>query len=93
MAAANGSYSYSLTGDDRILLEHLRVPVPSNEVKRIETLRRSKILDEELRGAPFDRFTSLAARIFGVSFNLYNYWIVVLIFLLILDAICSTYFR
>lgn len=61
------SYPYSLTSEDRLILDSLRVPIPSNEAKRIETLRRSKILDEELRGAPFDRFTSLATRLFGVS--------------------------
>ncbi|RYG96524.1 hypothetical protein EON65_54280 [archaeon] len=65
--ASSAAYPYSLTSEDRLLLENLRVPIPSNEAKRIETLRRSKILDEELRGAPFDRFTSLATRLFDVS--------------------------
>eukprot|EP01031_Cornospumella_fuschlensis_P036679 gene36680-44495_t len=66
--ASSAAYPYSLTSEDRLLLENLRVPIPNNEAKRIETLRRSKILDEELRGAPFDRFTSLATRLFDMPY-------------------------
>ena len=59
--------NFSLTAEDRFVLSNLRVPVPHNEQKRIETLRQSKLLDNATQETGFHRFTSLATRLFNVS--------------------------
>ena len=64
----NGHENFSLTAEDRFILANMRVPVPHNEQKRIETLRQSKILDTAASETGFHRFTSLATRLFNVSF-------------------------
>lgn len=59
--------NYALTNEDRALLGTLSVPIPSNEQKRIEILRQSKLADETSIESGFARFTSLATRLFDVS--------------------------
>jgi hypothetical protein len=61
----NSHENFSLTAEDRFVLANLRVPVPHNEQKRIETLRQSKLL-ESAQETGFHRFTSLATRLFSV---------------------------
>lgn len=46
------------------------VPVPSNECKRLKILKQSNILDTNTMDPEFDRFTSLAHRIFDVRTTL-----------------------
>lgn len=55
------------TSEDRFHIANLTVPVPSNEQKRIEVLRKSKLLDITTNDTGFGRFTSLASRLFNVS--------------------------
>lgn len=62
----NSPENFSLTAEDRFVLSNLRVPVPHNEQKRIETLRQAKLLDSSLQESGFHRFTSLATRLFNV---------------------------
>lgn len=54
------------TSEDRFHLTNLSVPVPSNEQKRVETLRKSKLLESATNETGFSRFTSLATRLFNV---------------------------
>jgi len=61
----------SLLAADKIRLEKLSVPVPPNEADRLYYLRESQLLDSE-RDPMFDRFCSLAKRIFDVPFALIN---------------------
>lgn len=58
---------YNLTSEDKFILSKLLVPIPSNEAKRIETLRQSKLLENDSNETGFNRFTSLASRLFDVS--------------------------
>ena len=46
-------------------LTTLKVPVPNCENDRIKILKQTKLLDSE-EDSSFDRFTSLAQRIFNV---------------------------
>ena len=58
----------ALTEEDlRVIIEKVTVPVPSNEGKRLKILRQSNLLDSNTMDPEFDRFTSLAHRIFDVS--------------------------
>lgn len=63
---------YNLTSEDKFILSKLLVPIPSNEAKRIETLRQSKLLENDSNETGFNRFTSLASRLFDVR-NLFFY--------------------
>ena len=56
-----------LTKDDKEALENLTVPIPECENDRVKILRQTKLLDSE-DDSSFDRFTSLAQRIFNVTF-------------------------
>jgi hypothetical protein len=55
------------TADDRFNLSNLAVPVPLNEQRRIEVLRKSKLNDPNTVETGFNRFTSLTTRLFNVS--------------------------
>ena len=57
-----------LTEDDLRALESITVPIPLNEGKRLKILRQSNLFDSTVLDPEFDRFTSLAHRIFEVSF-------------------------
>lgn len=59
--------AHTFTNEDRAILRTLTVPIPSNEQKRIEILRQSKLTDENTVESGFSRFTSLATRLFDVS--------------------------
>jgi len=63
----------SLSTEEKQILLTLTVPVPSNEIKRIELLRQSKLLDENAAETSFSRFTSLASRLFDVRIEIYLY--------------------
>lgn len=54
------------TTEDRFHLANLSVPIPPNELKRVEILRKSKLLDVSTNDTGFSRFTSLASRLFNV---------------------------
>ena len=55
-----------LTQQDTSKVSKLLVPVPANENERIKILRQTQLLDSDDE-ATFDRFTSLAQRIFNVT--------------------------
>jgi hypothetical protein len=59
--------NYTFTNEDKALLARLTVPVPSNEQKRVELLRQSKLAEESSAENGFARFTSLATRLFDVG--------------------------
>jgi hypothetical protein len=57
------------TSEDRFHLANLTVPVPINEQKRVEILRKSKLLDVSTNDTGFSRFTSLASRLFSMQYS------------------------
>ena len=63
------AYELSLSEEARHALELALapVPLPSNEGKRLKVLKQSNLLDSNTMDPEFDRFTSLAHRIFDVS--------------------------
>eukprot|EP01033_Poteriospumella_lacustris_P004179 gene4179-2978_t len=56
------------TTEDRFHLANLSVPIPPNELKRVEILRKSKLLDVSTNDTGFSRFTSLASRLFNMQY-------------------------
>ncbi len=78
------------TPEDRFHLTNLTVPVPTNEQKRVEILRKSKLLDVATNDTGFSRFTSLASRLFGVSDSFTEHFRFVLISLI--DCVISSEF-
>jgi hypothetical protein len=59
----------NLSIQDELEILNLKVPIPKNESKRIKVLREAEILDTE-EEQEYDRYTSLASRVFKVL--LYN---------------------
>ncbi len=54
------------TLEDIVKLHELQVPVPAHELDRIQLLRQSQLLDTPPE-EPYDRYVSMAARIFKVT--------------------------
>jgi hypothetical protein len=48
-------------------LKQLKVPIPTNEKDRLQTLRETRLLDSEKNEGDYGRYVSLAARLFIVS--------------------------
>lgn len=63
---------YRMTKTEKELVQNLTVPVPNNESYRIRVLRQTELLDSNPSDSDFDRYTSLAKRIFNVRFNSRN---------------------
>ena len=58
---------FDLTDHDKLKLKNeITVPLPIDEKKRLEFLREAKIFDTDENEEPYDRYTTLAARIFEV---------------------------
>lgn len=57
-----------LSLEEIAILRDLKVPVPDDEVYRLNILRETKLLDSDQSDPDFDRYTSLAKRIFNVRF-------------------------
>lgn len=55
-----------LSPADENKISSLTVPVPDNEFDRIKILRQANLLDTNKEDGIYDRFTSLAKRIFNV---------------------------
>ena len=61
---------FDLTDQDKLKLKNeITVPLPINEKKRLKFLREAKIFDTDENEEPYDRYTTLAARIFDVMFS------------------------
>ena len=74
----DGGDSYTLRGDETLqsrdllakdlcALQKLTVPVPKQEVTRLKLLRETNLLDSAVNEGDYQRFTSLASRVFKVS--------------------------
>jgi hypothetical protein len=61
---------FDLSDSDKELISQLTVPVPVNENERVKVLRQAKVLDSDLADPTFDRFTSLASRLFDTPIAL-----------------------
>lgn len=58
---------FDLTDQDKLKLKNeITVPLPINEKKRLKFLREAKIFDTDENEESYDRYTTLAARIFDV---------------------------
>eukprot|EP01041_Mallomonas_annulata_P007295 gene7295-14881_t len=55
---------------ERNTLRNLRVPVGDNEEERLKILRETRVLDSDLNEQCFDRYTTLATRLFNVPITL-----------------------
>jgi hypothetical protein len=60
-----------LTDEENKVLNQLSVPIPNDEVERIQVLRQTKLLDSDSNEESFDRFTMLAKRLMNVSTQLH----------------------
>ena len=58
---------YELSEDDLELISSLKVPLSSDEPKRLEVLRETKLVDSNPTDLGFDRISTLASRLFNVS--------------------------
>lgn len=56
---------YTLSEDDRQRVKSVEVPVPLNERRRLDVLRQTGLLDSDGQDPQYDRFTSMAKRIFN----------------------------
>jgi hypothetical protein len=63
---------YELAPVDHTILSKLATPIPEDEPKRLEILRQSMLLDSNQSDSSFDRFTSLATRLFNVITYYYS---------------------
>lgn len=62
---------FDLTDHDKLKLKNeITVPLPIDEKKRLKFLREAKIFDTDENEEPYDRYTTLAARIFDVMSSL-----------------------
>lgn len=68
-ATENPSYK-CLTKEDLLTLSRSEVPIPENEALRIFTLKQTELLDSDSNDPSFDRFATLAQRIFNVPIAL-----------------------
>ena len=69
--ASNQSHGYGcLTKEDLGKLSLSKVPIPINEAWRIFTLRQTELLDSDASDPSFDRFATLASRMFSVPIAL-----------------------
>jgi hypothetical protein len=59
-----------LNAEDLAILSSSKAPVPYNEAERIFALRQTQLLDSDTNDPMFDRFTSLAQRLFDVPIAL-----------------------
>ena len=59
-----------LTKEDLLTLSKSKVPIPENEALRLFTLKQTELLDSDSSDPSFDRFTTLAQRIFDVPIAL-----------------------
>ena len=57
---------FDFSNKDKIALKNIKVPIPQNENNRLKYLREAKIFDSDENDAEYDRYTSLASRIFKV---------------------------
>jgi hypothetical protein len=55
-----------LSPEEVAILRDLKVPVPDDEARRLNVLRETQLLDSNQSDPDFDRYTSLAKRIFNV---------------------------
>ena len=55
-----------LTKEDLATIAQSKVPIPENEALRIFTLKQTELLDSDTSDPSFDRFASLAQRMFDV---------------------------
>ena len=74
-ALANSSAKYApnykcLKAEDIAILSSAKAPIPYNEAERIFALRQTQLLDPDTNDPMFDRFTSLAQRLFDVPIAL-----------------------
>jgi hypothetical protein len=66
-SVANPGNGYRcLTKEDLAKLSVSKVPIPANEALRIFTLRQTQLLDSDTVDPSFDRFSTLAQRMFDV---------------------------
>ena len=56
----------ALSPEEVAILRDLKVPVPDDEARRLNVLRETQLLDSNQSDPDFDRYTSLAKRIFNV---------------------------
>jgi hypothetical protein len=67
VASCQNNVDYiKLREEDRAILKQLIVPIPINEAKRLEVLRRTQLLDSDTNDEEYDRFTSLIKRMYQV---------------------------
>ena len=59
-----------MTPQDTIRISNIKLPLPADEAERLVMLRQSQLLDSDTSDASFDRFSSLAQRIFKVPIAL-----------------------
>ena len=67
---AVGNKKNCLSKEDLKKLSQSKVPVPVNEALRIFTLKATEVLDTDTSEPSFDRFVTLAQRIFDVPIAL-----------------------
>ena len=64
---------YGLNEIDRMKLVGVKnAPIPIHEARRLEVLRQTGLLDSDTNDPQYDRFTSLAKRIFNVPVSVIN---------------------
>lgn len=59
-----------LTKEDLLTISKSKVPIPENEALRIFTLKQTELLDSDSSDPSFDRFATLAQRLFNVPIAL-----------------------
>ena len=59
-----------LTKEDLLTISKSTVPIPENEALRIFTLKQTELLDSDSSDPSFDRFATLAQRLFKVPIAL-----------------------
>lgn len=69
-AAHHSNGCRCLTKDDLKKLSISKAPLPHNEALRIYTLRQTQLLDSDAVDPSFDRFSTLAQRMFDVPIAL-----------------------
>jgi len=60
-----GCSIYGLNESDRCKVKSVNIPIPINERRRLEILRQTGLLDSDNQDPQYDRFTSMAKRIFN----------------------------